>query len=190
MAIDYGELYRKRAQARKELKQACSGIDERSGIYFLLRKDAEGVKYAYIGKAVNLMERMISHLIGYQQRIDISLKNRGFYSLDNPYGWELNVVHCAENDLDKWEQVCIRQYANAGYSMYNIESGGTKGKTIIGERKPPKSYRDGLRQGRRTLAREIKHIIDTHLDIALKKPSKISEKALDKFWKLLESEDN
>jgi hypothetical protein len=70
-----------------------------------------------------------------------------------------------------------------------VESGGTDGKTIIGDRKPPKTYRDGLAQGRKTLARELRHIIDTHLEIKLRKETKISQKALAKFWELLESEE-
>jgi hypothetical protein len=37
------------------------------------------------------------------------------------------------------------------------------------------------------MAREIKHIIDTHLEIKLKKETKISIKALDKFWNLLDT---
>jgi hypothetical protein len=36
------------------------------------------------------------------------------------------------------------------------------------------------------MAREIKHIIDTHLEIRLKKETKISVKALEKFWNLLD----
>lgn len=189
MPTDYKELRRRKDNAAKELREVCPAIDRMSGIYFLIRKDQDG-KHAYIGKASDLIERMTSHLLGYAQRIDVSLKKRGFYSLSNPEGWVLNVLHFSKDELDEKERYFITAYANAGYDLYNVESGGTDGKTIIGERKPPKTYRDGLVQGRRSLAREIKHILDTHFDIVPKKESKISAKALEKLRKLLESEDD
>jgi hypothetical protein len=74
----------------------------------------------------------------------------------------------------------------AGVQLYNVESGGTEGKTIIGERKPPKSYRDGLAQGRKSLAKELRHIIDTHsLQIVAPKDNKVTQKAIAKFNQLL-----
>lgn len=182
------QLHDKKIEAEKTLLRACPKALHRSGIYFYLREDLEG-KHGYIGKAVDLCERNISHIMGYQQRIDISIKKRGFYSADNPSGWKLNVLYCTKDELDRLERHFIEQYRNAGYHLYNVESGGTGGKTIIGDRKPPKTYRDGLAQGRKTLARELRHIIDTHLDIKLRKETKISQKALAKFWELLESEE-
>jgi hypothetical protein len=131
-------------------------------------------------------------MIGYEQRIDISIKpnHRGFYSKYNPSGWKLNVLYYPKTELDKWEQYWIDRYRNEGIDLYNIESGGTDGKTIIGERKSPKSYRDGLAQGRKNLAKELRHIIDTHhLQITAPKDNKITQKALAKFWELLEIED-
>ena len=56
-------------------------------------------------------------------------------------------------------------------------------------RQQHKGYRDGLEQGRINLARELKHIIDKHLTIDLradKKANKVSIKALEKFYTLLE----
>lgn len=128
---------------------------------------------------------MFSHIIGYQQRIDKSLKSRGLYSECNPSGWKLNIMFYPRAEVDKYERYWIEKYRKAGYDMYNIESGGTDGKTIIGERKPPKTYRDGLKQGRKSLAQELKHIIDTHLEIKVRKDNKITQKALAKFWELL-----
>ena len=191
MSTNYKQLYAKKEWARKQLYKACPTLNANSGIYFYIRKDLDG-KYIYIGKAFNILERSISHMIGYSQRIDISLKKRGFVSKENPTGWELNFLNFPKDELDKWERYYIEQYQKAGYTLYNVESGGTEGKTIIGERKPPKTYRDGLEQGRKNLAKELKHIIDTHLEISLKKETKISQKALVKFWELLnyENEEN
>lgn len=182
---NYKQIFHKKEEAIKTLLKVCPQISHRSGIYFLLREDLDG-KFGYIGKSeTSLLERMCSHLIGYQQHIDVSLKKRGFYSEVNPSGWKLNVLYYPRADVDRWERHWIAEYRKAGYTLYNIESGGTDGKTIIGERKPPKTYRDGLAQGRKALKRELKHIIDIHLEISLKKETKISQKALQKFYDLL-----
>ena len=185
---NYKDIFNKKEEAIKTLLKVCPQISHRSGIYFLLREDLDG-KFGYIGQSeTSLLERMCSHLIGYQQHIDVSLKKRGFYSEVNPSGWKLNVLYYPRADVDRWERHWIGEYRKAGYTLYNIESGGTDGKTIIGERKPPKTYRDGLAQGRKNLAREIAHIVDTHLEISLKKETKISQKALQKFYDLLKGE--
>jgi hypothetical protein len=182
-------FYSKQEEAERLLFAVCPKADHRSGIYFYLREDTDG-KYGYIGKATDLVSRNVAHIIGYQQHIDISIKKRGFYSKDNPSGWRLNVLYYPKEDLDRWERHWIALYRDSDYKLYNVESGGTDGKEIIGERKPPKTYRDGLVQGRKSLARELKHIIDTHLEIKLRKEdNKISQKALAKFWELLESEE-
>ena len=182
-------FYSKQEEAERLLFAVCPKADHRSGIYFYLREDTDG-KYGYIGKATDLVSRNVAHIIGYQQHIDISIKKRGFYSKDNPSGWRLNVLYYPKEDLDRWERHWIALYRDSDYNLYNVESGGTEGKEIIGERKPPKTYRDGLSQGRKSIARELKHIIDTHLEIKLRKEdNKISQKALAKFWELLESEE-
>lgn len=183
--VDYRKLFGVQKALEKQLKQLCPDIDNKSGIYFWIRKE-EGKNCAYIGKAKDLLKRNVSHLQGNQQRIDGSLKKRGLYSNDNTLGWQLFFLHYPVEELDKQEQYFIDKYRNAGYEMYNVESGGTDGKTIIGDRKAPKNYRDGLYQGRENLRKELKHIIDLHLNISLKKESKVSQKALEKFWKLLE----
>lgn len=182
---DYKKLFGIQKTIEKQLKTLCPNIDNKSGIYFWIRKE-EGKNCAYIGKAVNLLRRNVSHLQGNQQRIDGSLKKRGLYSADNTLGWQLFFLHYPEDELDKQEQYFINKYRNAGYEMYNIESGGTDGKSIIGDRKAARGYRDGLWQGKENLRKEIKHIVDLHLNISLKKETKISQKALEKFWMLLE----
>ena len=186
---NYKQIFAKKSETERRLREICpEAATHRSGIYFYTREDMDG-KHAYIGKSVDLAERTISLMNGYQQRIDISLKSRGFYSELNPSGWKLNVLYYPKAELDKWESYWIDQYKTAGVDLYNVESGGTDGKTIIGERKPPKSYRDGLAQGQKALAKELRHIIDTHhFEIKPQKDNKITQKALAKFWELLESE--
>ena len=191
MAIkpNYKHIFANKERAKRELLAICPNICHRSGIYFLLREDLDG-KYGYIGKSeTSILDRMCSHLTGYQQHIDVSLKKRGFYSELNPSGWTLNVLFYPRVDVDRWERHWIEEYRKAGYKLLNVESGGTDGKTIIGERKPPKSYREGLAQGRKILARELKHIIDTHLEVTVRKKNKITDKAIAKFWELLNFEN-
>ena len=189
---NYKQIFARKAEAEKRLQLICpEAAVHRSGIYFYTREDLEG-KHAYIGKAIDLCERTVSHMTGYEQRIDISIKptHRGFYSKYNPIGWKLNVLYCPKNELDMWERYWIAKFREAGYDLYNVESGGTDGKTIIGERKSPKTYREGVAYGKKSLAKELKHIIETHhFEIKPEKDNKITQKALAKFWELLEIED-
>lgn len=187
--INYKKLFAIQKKLENTLKIACPSINHKSGIYFLTRVD-EGGKYCYIGKAKDLTKRMVSHLQGYTQRIDISLRKRGFYSKDNENGWHLNVLFFTERDLDKQEAHYIELYRNAGYNLYNIESGGTTGKTDINTRLPSKNYHDGLKQARKTLKKELNHIINNYLVISLKKNNIRSQKALEKFYKLLSENEN
>ena len=187
---NYKQIFAKKSETEKRLREICpEAATHRSGIYFYTREDMDG-KHAYIGKAVDITERTISHINGYQQRIDISLKSRGFHSDLNPSGWKLNVLYYPNAELDKWEQYWIDRYRKEGIYLYNVESGGTDGKTIIGERKPPKTYREGVYYGKKSLARELRHIIDTHgFAIEPSKHNKVTEKALAKFWELLNFEN-
>lgn len=186
---NYKQIFANKEKATRELLAVCPQAVHRSGIYFYTREDMDG-RHGYIGKAVDLCERNVSHILGYAQRIDKSIKSRGFYSDLNPSGWKLNVIYYPKADLDKWEQYWIDQYRNAGVHLYNVESGGTEGKTIIGERKPPKTYREGVAFGKKSLARELRHIIETHdFTIEPSKRNKVTEKALAKFWELLNYEN-
>jgi hypothetical protein len=188
--INYRQIFTKRDEAKKRLLEVCPNISHRAGIYFLLREDEEGM-HGYIGKSeTSLLDRMVSHLVGYQQRIDKSLKSRGFYSEGNPKGWKLNILFYPRNEVNHWERHWIDLYKRAGYDLYNVESGGAEGKTIIGERKSPKTYREGVAYGKKSLAKELKHIITTHhFEIKPEKDNKITQKALAKFWELLNFEN-
>ena len=186
--INYKKLFAIQKKLENTLKIACPSINHKSGIYFLTRVDEDG-KYCYIGKAKDLAKRMVSHLQGYTQRIDISLRKRGFYSIDNESGWHLNVMFFFEGELDKQEAYYIKMYKNAGYNLYNIESGGTTGKTDINARLPSRNYHDGLKQARKTLKKELNHIINNYLIISLKKNNIRSQKALEKFYRLLSEEE-
>lgn len=153
-------------------------INNKSGIYFLTRTDEHGFKYAYIGQSIHLLDRLASHLAGSKQHIDKSLKKHKLYSESNPYGWKINAINFPEDVLDQQEKLHIHRYANAGYQLRNVSLGGQgEGRDMIAETRPAKGYHDGLAQGRRTAIKQIKHIIDKHCEIILRKPdNKVSQK--------------
>lgn len=177
---------------KEKLLKINPKLDDNSGIYFLTRTDEENINYFYVGQAKHILQRMCSHLVGYQH-IDLSLKKRGFYCEDNPYGWKLNFLPYPENELDKWEQHYILAYTKAGYQCrYNKTAGGQgQGKEKINEFKASKGYRDGIKQGKINLARELSNIAEKHLKIEIrddKKGNKVSEKQFEKFKELLNEE--
>lgn len=194
--MDYKKLRQAKAietTNRKRLMKINPKLDDGSGIYFLTRTDENEISYFYIGQAVHIIQRMCSHLTGYQH-IDLSIKKRGFYSEENPFGWKINFIHYPVEQLDKMEQYWILEYTKKGYQCrYNKTSGSQgEGKEKINEFRPAKGYRDGIQQGKITLARELKHIIDIHLNVSIrpeKTNNKVSIKALEKFNDLLNEEN-
>ena len=186
----YAQVKAVQKKYREEILKICPRISDGSGIYFLTRTDEDGINYFYIGQAVKMLTRMCSHMTGYQH-IDLSLRKRGFYSKENPYGWRLNFKHYAPKDLDDMEQYWILQYTKKGYqARYNKTSGSQgKGKEKINEFRPAKGYYDGIRQGKITLARQLTDIIQKHLTVKIKAEkanNKISQNAEKKFYELLD----
>lgn len=186
--LNYKKIYAIEKSNRERLLKVNPNLDDKSGIYFLTRTDEDGISYFYIGQAVKILQRMCSHLTGYQH-IDLSLKKRGFYSADNPYGWQINFIHYPKDELDQMEQYWILQYTKKGYQCrYNKTAGGQgEGKEKINEFKASKTYRDGLKQGYKNASREVSHLFELHLDYKTKSdmPSKNQQKAIDKFDKFL-----
>lgn len=176
------------AKNKKRLLALNPNLDEGSGIYFLVRKDENGIKYAYIGQAKKILTRLAQHLSGYQH-IDLSLKKHGLYSSENVYGWKIGFLHFQISELDFMEKKFIQMYSNNGYQLRNKTAGGQgEGKTQIDDYRPAKGYRDGIAQGRKNLAKELTNIIDKHLCISIKeekKNNKVSIKAFEKFNDLL-----
>jgi len=186
------QIYAIKSKNRKRILEVCPDMKNQSGIYFYTRTDENGISYFYIGQSVDCLERSISHLTGYQH-IDLSIKKRGFYSENNPYGWKLNVMYYPKDKLDEMEQYWILEYTKRGYQCrYNKTAGGQgEGKEKINEFKPSKGYRDGIQQGRKNLARELSHIIEKHLVVTIredKQGNKVSQKQLDKFMELINAD--
>lgn len=177
------------SQNKRKILSVNQNVDESSGIYFLTRADEHGIQYAYIGQAKHLLTRLAQHLSGYQH-IDLSLKKHGMFSEGNVYGWKINFLHYPEDELDEHEQFWIKRYAKNGYQLRNKTAGGQgEGKKQISEYRPAKGYYDGITQGKKTLARELSHIMEKHLTVELKpekRGNKVSEKQLEKFNRLLD----
>jgi hypothetical protein len=174
---------------KKKLLAVNPILNENSGIYFLTRTDENGIKYFYIGQAKHILSRLADHFTGFQH-IDLSLKKRGLYSVDNPYGWKVNALNYPVAELDKWEQYWILNYTKQGYQCrYNKTAGGQgAGKEKINEYRPAKGYRDGLTQGYKNASREVANLFEKHLNVSIKsdKPNKNQQKALEKFNNFLE----
>ena len=176
---------------KERLLKVNPNLNNESGIYFLTRIDEDGIRFSYVGQAVHILSRLAQHLTGYQH-IDLSLKKHKLYSEDNPYGWKIGFINFPVKELDEKERYYIKKYAQNGYQSRNKDTGGGAGKSQIAEYRPARGYRDGIRQGRQSLAKELKHIIDTHLTVAIrpeKEKNKVSQRAFEKFWRLLKNDE-
>jgi hypothetical protein len=188
---NYRQIYAIKSEREKRIKAICPSIPRSSGIYVFHRNDETGLYMAYVGQAVNLCERCASHL-GEYDHIGLSLKKRGFYDKDNPYGWHLIYKTCKREELDEKETEIIKNLGNHGFQLYNKTGGSqSQGKTQIAEYKPSRGYRDGLKQGEKNLARELSNIIEKHLVVTLKPEkanNKVSQKQFEKFKELLKGD--
>ena len=179
-------------QNKKRLLNVNPKLNERSGIYFLLREDENNFKYAYIGQARSVLQRLCSHMSGYKQHIDLSLRKHKLYDKDNnPYGWRVEFLNFPESQLDEKEKYYIKLYADKGYQLRNVSVGGQgseRDSGQIGERKPPKGYMQGVLQGKKVLARNLSSIAEKYLKIELKdecKGKKVPERQFEKFKEMM-----
>lgn len=198
MATNYKQVFAVEKKNKDKLLKVNPKLNDKSGIYFLLREDENGFKYAYIGQSVGVLTRLASHMSGYEQHIDRSLKAHKLYNKEkNPYGWRVEFLNFPESQLDEKEKYYIKLYADKGYQLRNVSLGGqgeNRASGSIGERKAPKGYMQGVQQGRKNLAKELSSIAEKHLKIEIredKKHNKVSQKQYEKFMDLLKvGEDN
>lgn len=190
---NYRQIYAKKATRENRIKSICPNIPNTSGIYAFYRSDEAGIRRSYVGQAVRLCERCASHL-GEYDHIALSLKKHGFYSEGNPYGWKLDFKTCPKSELDEKEVATIKQFADKGFQMYNVTAGSQgQGKLVTGQYKQPKTYTQGIQQGKKVLARELSSIAEKHLKIEIredKKHNKVSQKQYEKFMDLLKVGDS
>lgn len=78
--------------------------------------------------------------------------------------------------------------------MYNVTAGSQSiGKLVTGQYKQPKTYTQGIQQGRKNLARELSSIAEKHLKIEIradKANNKVSQKQYEKFMDLLKGDES
>ena len=180
-----------RARIEKELRQnewRANKLTEQSGIYIFRRDDETGLRFAYVGQAINMAQRILQHCMGYKQRIEISIKKRGFRNEGNPFGWTLEVIYLPEeelNDEERWWTVCV---GKDGYQLYNKTGGGQDaGKVQINEYKPARGYRDGLAQGYKNAQKEIAPLFEKYLVAEKAVENRYAEAALEKFKNFIKS---
>lgn len=177
---------------KKKLLKLNPELNDESGIYFFLREDENGFRFAYIGQAVKILTRLASHMTGYEQHIDLSLRKHKLYDEQkNPNGWRVEFLNFPESELDEKEKHFIKLYADTGYQLRNVSLGGqgeNRASGSIGERKAPKGYMQGIQQGKKVLARELSRIAEKHLKIEIREDkanNKVSQKQYEKFMELL-----
>ena len=92
-------------------------------------------------------------------------------------------MHFPPEQLNEKERYYITLYAKQGYQSRNIDTGGGSGKRELGERKQPKTYRQGIEQGKKNSSKEISHLFDKHLNYSTKNnpPTKNQQKAVEKL---------
>ena len=186
--INYKQIWAIKKANEQRILKVCPDCPQTSGIYFLLREE-DGFKFAYIGQSVNLLQRLADHLQGYQY-IDLSIKKHGLWSEENPTGYKVHFLEFPKELLDEKEQKYIRQYANAGYQLRNLTSGSQRqGKKGFDNSRQPKTYTEGVVQGEKNMAKQIKHLFDLHLDFAPKRnpPTVNQQKAMQKLQEIFDS---
>lgn len=189
------EYIRKKIIAEKSIAPIIKRNSQttKSGIYIYERTDERGIRYFYVGQAVNIFERQIGHWNGWQQRIDVSLKKRKFKNENNPYGWTFRILeYCDREELNDREIFYIEANMQEGKQTYNRTFGSQgEGKVSMDmERKPAKGYYDGKKQGYEDCRKQVQTWFEKYLSVGIKdKPNKIKERALQKFLDFLEKKD-
>lgn len=176
--MNYKQIYAIKEKNKKRILDVCR-VPNGSGIYVLTREE-DGIRYAYVGQAVHLLDRLADHLNGHQE-IDHSLKKRGLYSEANKGGYKISFELFPVDELDLQERAYIHKYANNGYQLYNKTTGGQgTGKKGMDNARHPKGYYDGLKQGYKNAQRDVAKWMK-HLDVRIKseKGNKIQERALE-----------
>lgn len=187
---EYRQLLAKQDALKRKWLAVNPRLNNESGIYILTRNE-DGIRYAYIGQAKFILSRLASHLEGYEQHIDKSLRKHGLYSESNPTGWYVNFANFDEQYLDDKEKLYINTYAQS-YQMLNKTLGGQgEGKKSFDYEKQPKGYKKGVEYGRQKVLKEVAVFFEKYLDYSIKgKSNKVKERKLEEFKKLIGGNEN
>ena len=186
----YKQIMAIRQKQRLQWQKVCPTLHDAPGIYILTREEGE-FKFCYIGQAVKILSRLVSHLNGYEQHIDKSLRKHGLWSKENPTGWNCDFFICAPEFLDEWEQDTIKEYHKKGYQLLN-KTGGSQGvgKQALDTTKERKGYKQGVAYGYEKARKEIAGLFDKYLEVSCQgKENKLKLRALDKFKTFIRGEN-
>ena len=190
--INYKQVFARKRDNEARILKLCPSVKPTSGIYWFYRVDENDIKYGYIGKCEkNILARMSDHLSGFQ-RIDLSIKKWGLYDqIKNPHGYKCGVIcYCPPEKCDELEAHWIKEWANKGVQLRNIQSGGSLGRSNISENRPSKGYYDGLTQGEKKTKEQVKTYFDKYLDFVIKPPTgKVKERKFNEFKEWLDVKD-
>lgn len=188
MATNYRQIMAMKKANEDKIRRLCPEATENSGIYVFWRIDENSFRFAYVGQAKNLLKRLGEHLAGYQH-IDCSIKKHKFYDEENnPYGYHVEVIEeCQTEEMDEKERYWIKYYADNGYQLRNKTSGGQDGeKSVLGEGKSTKGYREGLSKGYDNARKDVAKLFEKNLTYSINgKPGKRNQAAYDKFTEFI-----
>lgn len=171
-------------------------LKDKSGIYILTRTDENGFKFAYVGQAVKVLERLARHLCKNKkmQHIDKSLIKHKMYAYNNPHGWDCVAYYFEEDLLNDKEREYIKKYAESGYQLLNETLGGQdKGKAGLRGNSGGLGYRNGVAHGYEKCRKEIAEKFAKYLNFSIKpihitkngEFSKTSQRIYDEFVEYL-----
>lgn len=189
--MNYRQIKAIELKNRQRILAVNPKVPDASGIYILYREE-NGFKFAYVGQAKHILSRLAQHLSGYQH-IDLSLKKHGLYNESNPCGYRVFCFEYPVEQLDAEEQRYIQICAEKGYQLRNKTTGSQgKGKRGLDNQKAPKGYYDGKKQGYLDAQKYVANLFDKHLQYSQKsdKPNKNQEKAMAKFKEFLNWSEN
>ena len=128
--MNYRQIYARKAECEKRIKEVCPQATHDSGIYCFTRVDEDGFKFAYVGLASkSLLARLGEHLVGYQH-IDLSIKKHGLdhevtiTMMELPYGCE------GAHDVAFYERV-LRNILDAGIPFDSLAFKDASGTSIM-----------------------------------------------------------
>ena len=178
------------------IQKACPEAKHQSGIYCFYRYDVYGIKYAYVGKAKDVLTRLAQHLFNFQW-IDNSIHKHGLLVEGKENGYEIVVKYCDEDKLDEVENQTIIEVAKKGFQLRNLTIGNGDNNEALIKGESSKGYHDGLKKGYSNCLRDIKEFFDKYLDYDIKepkltakgKPVQIKQNKFNEFKKLLEGEE-
>jgi hypothetical protein len=187
--VDYKAVFEKMEKLKAQVKEICPMAQDKSGIY-IMKREENGFRYAYVGQSLNVLTRLAQHLDGYTQHIDLAIKKYGLKTYTNPNGWEMGVLYCPHYELNAKEMYYVKLYANSGFQMLNKTSGSQDGdKFGINQNKDNRGYREGVADGEKKVIKRVKELFDKYLDCVIKgEPNKVKERKLKEFEELLKGE--